>query len=64
MRESWELKNRGTAVEIVALLQKHDTGWMIGLKVSEYTRGPRYEDALDRRRSHSQTNGRSYNQWG
>jgi hypothetical protein len=58
MREAWELKNRETAVEIVAPLQKHGTGWMIGFKSSEYTRRPRYEDARDRRRWHSETNGR------
>jgi hypothetical protein len=33
----WELKNRGTAVEIVAPLQKHGTGRMIGFKLSKYT---------------------------
>jgi hypothetical protein len=48
----WELKNRGTAVEIVAPLQKHGTGRMIGIKLSEYTRGPRHEDALDQLLSH------------
>jgi hypothetical protein len=45
-------------VEIVAPLHKHGTRRMIGFKLSEYTRGPRYEDALDRRRSHSETNDR------
>jgi hypothetical protein len=58
MRGSRELKNRGTAVEIVAPLQKHGTGRMIGFKLSEYTRWPRYEDELDRCHSHSETNGR------
>jgi hypothetical protein len=58
MRGSRESKNRGMAVEIVALLQKHGTGRVMRFKLSEYIRGPRYEDALDRRRSHSEINGR------
>jgi hypothetical protein len=51
MRGSWELENRGTILEIVAPLQKYGTGRMIGIRLSEYTHGPRYKDALDRRRS-------------
>jgi hypothetical protein len=58
IRGSRELKNRGMAVEIVAPLQKHGTGRMMGFKLSEYIHGPRYENALDRQRSHSETNGR------
>jgi hypothetical protein len=57
MRESWEFKNRRMSVEIVAPLQKHGTERMIGFKLSEYTRRPRYEDARDRPRSHSDRNG-------
>jgi hypothetical protein len=58
MSGSWELKNRGTAVEIVTSLRKHVTGRIIGFKLSEHIHGPPYEEALDRRRSHSETNGR------
>jgi hypothetical protein len=57
MHESCELENRGRAVEIVALLQKHGTGRMIGFKLSEYTRGPRCADVLDWRRSDSEITG-------
>jgi hypothetical protein len=46
------------AVEIVAPLHKHGTGRMMGFNLSEYIRGPRHGDALDRRRSHSEINGR------
>jgi hypothetical protein len=58
MPGSRELKNPGTAVDISAPLQKHGTGRMVGFKLSEYTRRPCYGDALDRRVSHSETNGR------
>jgi hypothetical protein len=58
MRGSRELKNRGMAVEIVAPLQKHGTGRLMGFKLSKYIHGPRYDDALDLRRSHSEINGR------
>jgi hypothetical protein len=58
MRGSRELRNGGVAVEIVALLQKHYTGRMMGFKLSEYIRGPRYGEAVDRHRSRSEINGR------